>query len=316
MSIFKKPLVVITESCDPGPAFEQALKLARGTNLDLTLLDVAEPAPAETRTLLGRATLDTLQAAAVEQRTSAMAALAAQAKSAGVRVITRIAAGVPFQVAIQTAVRDQHDVLLKTIDRHSPPSRSTQGSADKNLLRKCPCPVWLLAAVDVPEPGSIVAAVNPDPSAPEDRALGAEILRMAAAIAASDQVALNVVHAWKVFGELLLRGPKPLVSDQEVDHIMGQALNRHVRFLDELIAGTPLSGVVAKPHVVHARAADAIIDFVQSQPTRLLVIGTVGRTGIPGFLIGNTAEQVLSEVTCSVLALKPRGFVSPVTIDP
>jgi nucleotide-binding universal stress UspA family protein len=42
----------------------------------------------------------------------------------------------------------------------------------------------------------------------------------------------------------------------------------------------------------------------------------VGRTGIPGFLIGNTAEQVLSEVTCSVLALKPRGFVSPVTIDP
>lgn len=122
----------------------------------------------------------------------------------------------------------------------------------------------------------------------------------------------DVLHAWRVFGELLLRGPTPLVSDQEVDYIVGQALNRHARFLDDLVENTPLSGVAAKTHLVHARPADAIIDFAASQPTGLLVIGTVGRTGIPGLLIGSTAERVLGEVACSVLALKPRGFVSPI----
>jgi hypothetical protein len=44
----------------------------------------------------------------------------------------------------------------------------------------------------------------------------------------------------------------------------------------------------------------------------LLVMGTVCRTGAAGFLIGNTAETVLSDVTCSVLAMKPAGFVTPV----
>jgi nucleotide-binding universal stress UspA family protein len=43
-------------------------------------------------------------------------------------------------------------------------------------------------------------------------------------------------------------------------------------------------------------------------------MGTVARTGIPGLLIGNTAEGVLNQVDCSLLALKPEGFVSPVAV--
>ncbi|MDJ0891306.1 MAG: universal stress protein, partial [Gammaproteobacteria bacterium] len=41
---------------------------------------------------------------------------------------------------------------------------------------------------------------------------------------------------------------------------------------------------------------------------------TVGRTGIPGFFIGNTAENLLSQVECSVLTVKPSGFVTPVEL--
>ena len=44
-----------------------------------------------------------------------------------------------------------------------------------------------------------------------------------------------------------------------------------------------------------------------------MILGTLGRTGVPGLFIGNTAEAVLHQVDCSVLALKPPGFVSPVT---
>ena len=47
----------------------------------------------------------------------------------------------------------------------------------------------------------------------------------------------------------------------------------------------------------------------------LVVMGTVGRTGIAGLFIGNTAEMVLEQVQCSVLAVKPPGFVSPVQVD-
>jgi nucleotide-binding universal stress UspA family protein len=46
----------------------------------------------------------------------------------------------------------------------------------------------------------------------------------------------------------------------------------------------------------------------------LVVMGTVARTGIPGFIMGNTAESILEQIGCSVLAIKPPGFASPVAL--
>lgn len=51
---------------------------------------------------------------------------------------------------------------------------------------------------------------------------------------------------------------------------------------------------------------------IEEKKIDVLVMGTVARTGIPGFIIGNTAEIILQKIDCSLLALKPLGFVSPV----
>jgi nucleotide-binding universal stress UspA family protein len=58
-----------------------------------------------------------------------------------------------------------------------------------------------------------------------------------------------------------------------------------------------------------------IPDFAMEEQIDLIVMGTVGRSGISGLFIGNTAEKVLQKVDCSVLAVKPEGFVSPVKLD-
>jgi len=40
-------------------------------------------------------------------------------------------------------------------------------------------------------------------------------------------------------------------------------------------------------------------------------MGTVGRSGIKGFFMGNTAEKILNNINCSVLAIKPHGWKTP-----
>ncbi|MCG8369996.1 MAG: universal stress protein, partial [Proteobacteria bacterium] len=65
-------------------------------------------------------------------------------------------------------------------------------------------------------------------------------------------------------------------------------------------------------HVVKGSARQVIPGFVESHDIELLVMGSVARAGIPGFLIGGTAESVLGDVDCSVLTVKPDGFVSPI----
>jgi nucleotide-binding universal stress UspA family protein len=57
-------------------------------------------------------------------------------------------------------------------------------------------------------------------------------------------------------------------------------------------------------HVVDGAAEYAIPKFINVSQTGLLILGTVGRTGFSGLFIGNTAEKILAEVNCEILALK------------
>ena len=58
-----------------------------------------------------------------------------------------------------------------------------------------------------------------------------------------------------------------------------------------------------------------IQDAIEESSADLLVMGTIARSGIPGLLVGNTAERLMPSVTCSVIAVKPEGFVCPVQLD-
>jgi len=65
-------------------------------------------------------------------------------------------------------------------------------------------------------------------------------------------------------------------------------------------------------HLIKGSQKDAILAEAKKRRLDLIVMGTTGRVGIAEFLLGNAAERVLSQVDYSVLAVKPKGFVSAV----
>ena len=73
--------------------------------------------------------------------------------------------------------------------------------------------------------------------------------------------------------------------------------------------------VKPKKHALKGLAHEVVTELTRTLSADLLVMGTVGRTGIPGFIIGNTAETIFGGIDCSVLAIKPAGFVSPVKVS-
>ncbi|MFZ0258185.1 MAG: universal stress protein [Gammaproteobacteria bacterium] len=60
--------------------------------------------------------------------------------------------------------------------------------------------------------------------------------------------------------------------------------------------------------------AKEITHYADEQAIELLVMGTMGRMGVPGFFIGNTAEDVLDAVRCVVLIVKQSGSSTPAKI--
>ncbi len=54
---------------------------------------------------------------------------------------------------------------------------------------------------------------------------------------------------------------------------------------------------------------EAILDHVNEVHATLVVLGTNGKTGLREMLIGTTAEKIVQHTPCSILAVKPDGFV-------
>ena len=55
---------------------------------------------------------------------------------------------------------------------------------------------------------------------------------------------------------------------------------------------------------------EAILDHVTETHAGLVVLGTRGKTGLRELLIGTTAEKIVQNAPCSILAVKPDGFIT------
>ena len=54
--------------------------------------------------------------------------------------------------------------------------------------------------------------------------------------------------------------------------------------------------------------ADEIVRVAEDERSDLIVLGTHGRTSVKDFFVGSTAERVVKNANCAVLAIKPEGY--------
>ena len=177
------------------------------------------------------------------------------------------------------------------------------GSTAKRLIRKCPSSVWIVKVGHICPPKVVLAAT--DFSHVSLKAVK-EGLRVAQQASAEFHL-LHVVDSKDVPEDLISRIPKGSSLRQEINE---EATRRLEEFLDSLAVDRTQIQV----HLSWGTPWQEIQRISRHQAADLIVIGTVGRSGIKGLLLGNTAEKVLDTCDCSILTVKPDGFVSP--IDP
>jgi nucleotide-binding universal stress UspA family protein len=221
---------------------------------------------------------------------------------------------IPSPVAIiQKVLREGFDLVIKAVDPLIHGGNKGFSALDLNLLRQCPCPVWL----NRPHGKAVrkmVVAIDPNEQESAARELGLRLLRIAESLAQREHATGSIVSCWKLEHEYFLRSsPFGKLPASEVDALVESARGSHSAALQAMIASAGLK--MDLPVVMlQGEPAVEIPKYLKDHDCDLLVMGTVARTGIPGFIIGNTAESIVQNVSCSMLAVKPQGFVSPVTL--
>ncbi|PMJ91682.1 universal stress protein [Vibrio sp. 10N.261.55.A7] len=184
---------------------------------------------------------------------------------------------------------------------------------DMALLRQCPVPVWLNRPTNKPMTKRRVAvAIDANVTDEEQKQLTTKLLQTARAIADGCDSRLHIVSCWEYQLEHYLDNQSWIkMPRDELDENREQARVKHNSALKWLVQESGIDGENII-HQLHGRADDEIPRCAVDLDIDVLVMGTIARTGIPGVLIGNTAENILQSVSCSLVALKPKTFVSPI----
>ena len=307
-------------------ALERAVTLAENNQANLTVVAVAPLVTAGIGIPEGGPVSADLQAATVNSRTQGLGALVEPYRQR-FEIETGVLVGVPFLEIIREVLCNGRDLVIKTAEQYDWWDRWF-GSDDMHLLRKCPCPVWLIKPQAPKAYRCILAAVDVNivylPQEKDARyALNRQILEMAASLAVAEFAELHIGSAWDAIGESAMRhGALMRKSEAEVDAYVEQVRQHHAASVDALmrelatyVGQDALDYLKPRTHLIKGGPRKEIPVLARQIEADLVVMGTVARTGVPGFFMGNTAETILNQIDCSVLAIKPPGFTTPVTLE-
>jgi len=142
--------------------------------------------------------------------------------------------------------------------------------------------------------GTIVVGVDGSPGS-------LEALRFAVAEARLRGVKLRVVHAWTVPLAVALPEPavlaQPLIPEPEFEQVRAALLAQGDTLLDEALAGVDMPEV--ERVLVEGTPAHALVQTAEGAD--LLVVGSRGRGGFRGLLLGSVSQQCAHHAPCPIV---------------
>jgi nucleotide-binding universal stress UspA family protein len=183
---------------------------------------------------------------------------------------------------------------------------TSYGSIARKLLRKSPGAV-LLVHPELNAIERVVLALGSYEPTIESAEMGRGIAMAGIEWALAD-APIHVLHAWRAYGESVMA--QRLSTEELFNYIDAERKAAEAHF-HETLESLPLKVPSDHTHLEEGSPESVVPKFASNPKTDLLVLGSVARMGLPGLLIGNTAESILEKVDCSFLVVKPADFVSP-----
>lgn len=260
-----KILVVIDPTTDQQPAFERGLDSARDTGAQLHLYACVNEQS-------GFADQEAAQA----ELEDTLDGLVARVVNEGFEASRELewAADWPRQ-AVAAAARCGASMIFKNSFDHSPVDRELRATSDWTLLRISPCPVLMVKNFHDWQHRRVLAAINPASTEAAHIKLDQQIVSLARQLAGTYDSDAHFVTAF-----------------QDLNHAP-----------DAVEIARSCGAPAEHVHLKKGKAADVIRDVAAELDVDLIIVGTVGRDGIKGRVIGNTCERLLDQTHSDLLVL-------------
>ncbi len=197
-------------------------------------------------------------------------------RQAGAEVTTEVVCTDDWRRTLASAVgATDADLVIKSTRPHSRLQRRFMTTSDWLVLRDARCPVVFAKQRSVAAVKTVLAAVNLGAKDDAHQRLTDSVIAAASEIATAIDAEMHAVNAYS--------------SSRNRVHPPDLAKR---------------AGIVrSRAHVGDATPEELIAEIASRVAADLVVIGSVGRKGLTGAVVGNTAERILDTVDADVLVL-------------
>ncbi|GAA0859314.1 universal stress protein UspE [Aliiglaciecola litoralis] len=295
----KNILVVISGKRKTHEALERALLFVTNKAVHLHIFNAIYEPVMELSDVLSSAHREEMKQQYLADRHLYMDEIAAQLENKGIKCSVHVAWHRELHEAIeQAAIELKPDLVIKRISADTDSINPFAMPVDRHLLRYCSVPLLLIKGSQWSK-GPILATIDPHASDEAHITLNNKVLNYAKLLG---KMTDNPVYG---VASYIVPSMSPAIGLPGVDYdlIRQDTFKFYEEKMQTLLTAhnIPLSDM----HIIEGQPQRAIPKFVEQNDAHLVVLGTVGRTGISAAFIGNTAEHVLANLECEVLALKP-----------
>lgn len=299
MKIPQNILVVISGQHKQHPALQRALKFTGAEALHIHLFSsIYEPAM-ELSDVLSTDHRKELKRQYLSERSLYLQDIAQTLEKKGIKCSYHVAWHRELHEAIEQAVDEiKPDLVIKRISAERDSLNPFAMPIDRHLLRYCHAPLLLVRGSQwTSKP--ILAAVDPTATDPQHVALNHHVLEYATLLAGISSGQAHTVNTYETPSTI------PVSSLPGIDYqaIKDDIQQMHGEKMQQLIR--QYNFPTQQVHIIEGRADTAIHCMANELDAQILVLGTVGRTGLSATFIGNTAERILAHLTCEILTVKP-----------
>jgi nucleotide-binding universal stress UspA family protein len=202
--------------------------------------------------------------------------------------------GTPQALILSHAEEWKADIIFMGSHGETDAVDALLGSITNSVLRHAHCPVLVI------RPGKmtrrIIAGTDfSDPSLVAVKAAAKEAARINAKLTVVHS--LDLIWTPASYPAMAFGGTPTEMSAEEIKELESVAQKR----LEEVLKQ---AHITAETLVTVGAAASAIIEVASEEKAQLIVVGTVGRTGLRRALLGSVAEAVAKGAPCSVLVVR------------
>jgi len=199
------------------------------------------------------------------------------------------------QALILSRAEDWHaDLIIVGSHGQTSAADTLLGSVTNSIIRHAHCPVLIVRPGK--STGRIIAGTDfSDPALPAIRAAADEAERTGAVLTVLHS--LDLVWAPAAYPAMAFGGAPFNVSPDQIKELEAIATQRLEESLKQLnVSGNTL--------VTTGSAGTALIEVASERKADLIVVGTIGRTGLRRALLGSVAETVAKGAPCSILIVR------------